>query len=352
VGASFARAAAEEDIRVDVLSFSNMISEMHQYIRLWDWGYYKNLNPSRIEWQGESFTSSNFEKFRIARNFRIIRKATSPWTYSTPASNLKIREFFEIPQERIIILAIMSSLDEQFAARVSNIIPETFASTKVFKNQEDWIHNLAEFLKTFKNVVLVVRPHPREVSNKREKILAEIVKSRSEFFANLPQGVIVDYPELGVPIESYFAEVVGVTTGWSSVGIDWQMRGKMCVSYDAALPLYPPGTHLSGNTKEDYFANIEKVIKGLVNNSDYYTGNALSWYVFSNFKGTARLGSSILNEVYLSEILRKTKFLSLITRFFPKFRLWLDLHSISLFPNKKKILEYFSSSKKSFLSNI
>jgi hypothetical protein len=352
VGSSFAWAAAEKGVRVDTITFSGLLSDLNQYIKIWDWSNYRNVNPALLEWQGEKYTPRNLQKFRIERNTRWIKGAKSPWTYSAPSSDLDVRKFFRISPEKKIILAVLNSQDEYFAAITSGIFPKSFASTKVFKNQEDWISNLANYLVEFEDVVLIVRPHPREFPNKREKVTAEVTKSWARFFETLPLGVIVDYPHFKVPIEAYFPEVVGITTGWSSVGIDWQIRGKPCVTYDSAVPTYPPETHLSGTTREQYFINIEKVIMGLVDNPDYYTANALSWYLFSNFKGEARLGSSILSEIYVSKILRKTKLLGAITKFFPKLRLWLDLHSISLFPNKKKILEYFSSNKKSFLPGI
>jgi hypothetical protein len=352
VSASFAYAAAEKGIRVDVLSFSNVLTEMYQYIRLWDWGGFKNKNPGLETWQCQRLISSHYEKFRIARNFRLIKTASSPWTYSAPTSGINIRKFYKISQDKKIILAVMNSLDEYFAAMVSEILPKSFASTRVFDNQEDWIQGLADYLSKHDEVVLIVRPHPREFPNKREKVLAEITKSRDEFLAKLPLNVIVDYPELRVPIEDYFSEVIAITTGWSSVGLEWQMRGKLCVSYDSSLPMYPPETHLTGSTRKQYFNNIEKVIMGHVENPDNFTQNATSWYVFSNFKGAARLGSSILNEVYLGGLLKETRLLGVLNRYFPKLKIWLDLKSIGLFPNKKKILKYFSSDSKSFLSNL
>jgi hypothetical protein len=352
VNSSFALAAAEKGVRVDTLSFSGLLSDLYQYIKIWDWSSYKVVNPALLEWQGEKYTPRNFQKFRIERNTRWIKGAKSPWTYSAPSSDLDVRKFFGISPEKKIIMAVLNSQDEYFAAITSGIFPKSFASTNVFKNQEDWISSLADHLVKFEDVVLIVRPHPREFPNKREKVTAEITKSRARFFETLPLRVIVDYPHFKVPIEAYFPEVIGITTGWSSVGIDWQIRGKPCVTYDSAVPMYPPETHLSGTSREQYFTNIEKVIMGLVDNPDYYTANALSWYLFSNFKGEVRLGSSILSEIYVSEILRKTKLLGAITKFFPKLRLWLDLHSVSFFPNKKKILKYFSSDSKSLLSNL
>lgn len=349
VGSSFAQAAEQKGVRVDVLSFSTLISDMFQYIRIWDWAKYKNVNPALLEWTAEQLSPKYFQKFRIDRNIRWIRKAISPWTYSAPSSDLDIRKFFNISSDKKIILAVLNSQDEHFASITSGIMPKSFASTKVFKNQKDWISNLAEYLHRFENVVLVVRPHPREFPNKREKVTAEIVKNQIDFYKTLPSHVIVDHPKYRVPIESYFSEVIAITTGWSSVGIDWQIRGKLCITYDSALPMYPPETHLTGTSEQEYFINIEKVILGLVDNLNDYTTNALSWYLFSNFKGSARLGSSIFNEMFLGELLRKTKFLGVITRMFPNLRLWVDLHSISFFPNSKKILKYFSSNKKNFL---
>lgn len=351
VGSLFAQAASENGVRVDAISFSGVLSDMNQYIKIWDWDRYRALNPALLEWKGEKYSPGILQKFRINRNIRWIKGAKSPWTYSAPSVDFDVRNFFKIASDKKIILAVLNSHDESFAAITSGVVPISFASTRVFKNQEDWISNLADYLNKFKDVILVVRPHPREFPNKRDMVTAEITKTRSKFFEKLPPRVIVDYPHFKVPIEAYFQEVIGITTGWSSVGIDWQIRGKMCITYDSALPMYPRETHLSGTSREQYYINIEKVILDLVDNPDYYTANALSWYLFSNFKGEARLGSSILSEMFLSEILRKTKLLNVIIKFFPRLWLWLDLHSISLFPNKKKILEYFSSNRKSFLSN-
>jgi hypothetical protein len=350
-GAAFARAAAEKGIRVDALSFSNVLAGMRQYIRLWDWAVFKNVDPGLASWKNETLTPGLFDNFRISRSFRMIRKALSPWTYSSPAAGTDIRRYFEIAPEKKIILAVMNSLDEKFAAVTSGVLPESFASEMVFKDQEDWISSLAAYLNPRDDIVLIVRPHPREFPNKREKVLAEITKTRSLFFANLPGTVIVDYPKLKVPIEDYFSDVIGITTGWSSIGLEWQMRGKLCVSYDSTLPMYPVETHLTGNTKEEYFANIEKVISGNMDHVERYTTSAISWYLFSNFKGSARLGSSILEELFLEGFFKKTKISSAINRFFPNLKIWIDLHSIGLFPDRNKILRYFSKGSSSFLSN-
>ncbi len=351
VGASFARAAEEKGIRVDTLSFSNVLAEMHQYIRLWDWGVFKGVNPGLDGWKNEAQGRSRLEVLRISRNYRMIRSASSPWTYSSPAAGVDIRSFFQIPPEKRIILAVMNSLDEQFAAVTSEVLPESFASEKVFRDQEEWIRALADYINLHEDIALIVRPHPREFPNKREKVLAEIIETRTQFFAQLPESVIVDYPQLQVPIDDYFSEVIAITTGWSSVGLEWQMRGKFCVTYDSALPMYPPETHLTGNTRQEYFANLERIISGDIDNSERYTKNAYNWYLFSNFKGTARLGSSIFEEVYLEGFFKKTKISSAINKLFPNFRIWIDLHSPGLFPNRKKILRYFSKSSSSFLSN-
>lgn len=349
VGAAFARAAAEYGIRVDTLTFSNVLSEMRQYIRLWDWEFFKNINPGLASWKNKIIAPSYFDKYRIARNLRMVKRASSPWTYSSPASGTDIRKYFQIAEGKRIILAVMNSLDEQFAAVTAGILPISFASESVFNDQEDWIRSLATYLSPREDVVLIIRPHPREFPNKRESVVAEITKSRSRFLANLPENVIVDYPEFKVPIEDYFSVVTGITTGWSSIGLEWQMRGKMCVSYDSALPMYPPETHMTGKSKKEYFANLEKIISGNIDSAETYTRVALSWYLFSNFHGSARLGSSILEERCLEGFFKKTKIVPVLNRFFPNLKIWVDLHSYSLFPNRKKILRYFSKGTSSFL---
>jgi CDP-glycerol glycerophosphotransferase (TagB/SpsB family) len=192
-----------------------------------------------------------------------------------------------------------------------------------------------------KDVYLIVRPHPREYPNKRENVKAVIPDRRIKIFQNLPHNVLVDSPILKFPLENHFQSVDVLTTGWSSVGLDWQIRGKPTVTYDGNLTWYPPETHYSGTSVEEYFHNLMSVVAGehVLNNT--HTRNAISWYCFSNFKKSTRIASSLFDEKIVGSFFVKMKISSVLSRFTPKLYMKLRMSRIVTKSDWKGILGLF-----------
>lgn len=347
VNFAFGEAAESLGIRVDNLAFSNVLAEMRSYIRLWNWTKYRNTTPGRFSSDYQSTDVKITDQLRIKRNSTLIRKAKSPWTYSQPAKGLDVRKILDIDQQSKIVLAVMNSLDEQFAAVTAGVLPENFGSKRVFADQDAWIKSLISFSANREDMVLVIRPHPREFPNKRDSVTAEVALTRRNLFENLPGNVRLDSPDLKIPIEDYFHEVIAITTGWSSVGLDWQIRGIDCVTYDANLPMYPESTHHSSKDEQQYFKQIEALLDDKLNSTDQLKINAMKWYVYSNLRGTARIGTSVLNEIYVGEFLRNIKITGILNRFLPKVKLWLDFNFFGLKTGKKKVQKYFEEGKDS-----
>lgn len=341
VNSAFCAAAESLNIRVDALAFSNILFEMRSYIRLWNWTKYRNVTPGRSSENYELTEINAIYKFRLRRNLEFIRKATSPWTYSQPAQGSDIRRILQIPRESKILLAVMNSLDEQFAAVTSEIWPVEFASKRVFENQEEWLRSLIDFSSKEKELALVIRLHPREFPNKRESVMAEAHQERAQLFGQLPENVRLDHPSLGIPIEDYFEETTAITTGWSSVGLEWQIRGIPCVTYDSNLPMYPNRTHLASTSKEEYFMNLSYVLSTKFIQNEKLKSNATKWYAYANFKGTVRIGTSVLEEIYLGQFFKRMKITGFLNRYFPRIKSWIDLKSPSLHTGSKKVLRYF-----------
>lgn len=337
-GVNFAFGAAAESlgVRVDSLAFSNVLAEMRPYIRLWSWTRYRNTAPGRFTTDFEATRIKFRDRLRLKRNSAFIRKAKSPWTYSQPAKGSDIRQILNINRKSKVILAVMNSLDEQFAAVTAGVLPESFGSQGVFKDQEAWIKALILYSAQRKDIVLVIRPHPREFPNKRDSTTAEVALARKNLFENLPENVRLDSPELKIPIEDYFHEVESITTGWSSVGLDWQIRGRNCVTYDANLPMYPESTHLTSTNEHDYFKNLDALLEDDGHLMKQFKTKAMKWYVYSNLRGTARIGTSVLDEIFFGKFLNSLKISGILNRYFPKAKLWVDLNFFGIKTGKKR----------------
>ncbi len=341
VNSAFCAAAESLDIRVDGLAFSNVLAEMRSYVRIWNWTKYRNVTPGRFTADFKKVKVTRDDKLRLRRNSVFIQNATSPWTYSQPANDSDVRQLLNISREKKILLAVMNSLDEQFAAVTASVLPESFGSMRVFENQDEWIKSLIDYCRDQTNLVLVIRLHPREFPNKRESVTAEATQSRSALFEDLPENIRLDHPFMKIPIENYFHEVTAITTGWSSVGLDWQIRGIGCVTYDANLPMYPEESHITGHNKEQYFQNLTSALTKKTEDNPEPKIHALKWYVYSQLRGTARLGASWFDEAYTGNFLRKLKFTGVLNRYFPELKSWLDFNTSGMRSGKKRIISYF-----------
>jgi hypothetical protein len=341
VPASFAKAAEMKGIPVYSVSFTGVLGEMRRYVRSWPWNENKLQNPFRSAWIPGAYSPSRKDLWRLKREQVFQRTGRSPWTYSQPASRLKSEDIFSIPSGSKVILAVMNSTDEVFAAKIANLIPESTYNSKVFSTQEDWIERLIQEVAEMEDTYLIVRPHPREYPNKRENVQALTSKKRSEIFQNLPRNVLLDSPTLGFPLENHFRSVSVLTTGWSSVGLDWQMRGKPTVTYDKNLTWYPSETHYSGSSVEEYFRNIKSALCGNTELNDLHTRNAVSWYCFSNFEQSIRIGSSIFDEKIIGPLLARLKIPGILSRVAPKLHIRLRMSRALCFSNWQGILGLF-----------
>jgi len=349
VPGAFASAAIKNGIQTFYLSNSGTISEMRTHIKIWDWEHFKLKNPALENWKTSIGPISTESKRRLKKYFLQLHEASSPWVYSEKSEGRNSRQYFNIPLDNKIVLAVMNSTDEYFAAATCGLLPPNMSQSKVFENQEMWISELIEWVKIRKDVSLIIRPHPREFPNKREDVRGEAVDKRSELFENLPANVFVDYPSIKFAIEDHFVETSVVTTGWSSVGLDWQMRGKVCVTYDQNLPMYPPDTHLTGSTQGAYFRNLDYALNLPPSDTKIIQSIAEKWYEYSNFTGSAKLISSVFESNPHKWFLKYTLINSFSYRYFPEHRKRIEIKFKNIKSESHKIFTFLASNKKSFL---
>jgi hypothetical protein len=315
VPGSFAARAIQLGKKVYSLGGTTALSEVSKTVRIWDWQRYGGMNPALERWADREWLISTEDEKRIQEHAKLVRTGTSAWTYSAGAHGLSTHETFEVPHSNKILLAVMNSQDEYFAAVTSGMLPKENFKGLVFADQISWLRELIHFVKKRDDLCLIIRPHPREFPNKRESVIAESIEVWEALLTNLPENVRVDHPRDRYSFMDHLDEIDVLTTGWSSTAIDALWRGIPVVTYDYKLPMYPAEIHLTGNSYEEYFRNIEKALS--MGRSQALAKDAQSWFAFSNFEGAVMLGGGLFDRPIMKFVGRWVFFRRVVNRLFP-----------------------------------
>ncbi len=299
IPSAFAMMAESMNTKIYYIQGVSNLREIQSTLSIFDWPKLRDKgSPAREYWSSRAkFMNKSFKK-RVTKHFENIEKATSGWVYSSKKSDRSTREFFQIRKNEKIILAILSSNDEYFAAYVAGMreyVPKN--KVLVYETQIEWIKNLIDKTKKMENVVLIIRIHPRELPNKREQVVSEQLDLLNKFFQPIPNHVRLDHPNLRFSLMDHFAEVDVVTVSWSSTAMEALYRGIPVVAYDERLPNYPPDLYFSGKTEDTYYSNLEKALamerKRISNDA------VIEWLAFSQLYGAVRLGGRWLDRSLL-----------------------------------------------------
>jgi hypothetical protein len=188
-----------------------------------------------------------------------VAKGRSVWAYSAAAgASMDLRQTFGIADGQRVICATMSSDDERFGGEVVGVLPSL--EGRLFPKQIDWIRALIEYVEPRSDLFLIIRVHPREFPNKRERVLSDHAVMMQEAFARLPDNVRVNWPTQDVSLY----DLAGITdvfvSAWSSAGKEMAWLGMPVVLYAENLALYPADLNYVGTTKPDYFRCIEQAL--------------------------------------------------------------------------------------------
>jgi hypothetical protein len=290
VTGAFAETARIKGVKVYQVSGSPSPAEFSNAIRIWDWEKYKAVDPA-ISWWSDGknvYKPKKRELQRLKKHFNTVSSAKSVWTYTSGAKDSNPYTYFEIEADKKIILAAMNSEDEIYAAKIRQIFPLKRTDSPVFGSQVEWVKSLIEFANLREDVVLIVRIHPREYPNKREKVLSEQAPIWEKLFQNLPRNVRIDHPDMEFSLFDYFDHITCLTTGWSSAGLEALNAGIPVIAYDKNLLGYPSDKILSGSSPEEYLRNIEIALQR--DRDDTQREFVTQWLAASLFKGSILLG--------------------------------------------------------------
>jgi len=145
----------------------------------------------------------NFIKiYKISKFLNGLLSAKSFSVYSSRTTQVfrrsNFRSKWNIPKDKKIVLVTLSSQDE--------VIAELFQNQSLHKNDLissiDLTKRIIEFCKSNTDWFFIVRPHPREFSNKREKTNSESGRDLLDFLRSqtLPKNMFISLPEYHISL--------------------------------------------------------------------------------------------------------------------------------------------------------
>ncbi len=199
----------------------------------------------------------------VTDNFIDILKSKSFLSYSKSKSeSFDIRNKFNIPNGKRIIVAIMSSYDEHLAADavgayIHNLKP-------LFNSQIEWIRTLIEFFSQRQDLFLIIRLHPREFPTKREKnsaVMSQHAKEVEFEFRNLPNNVVINWPSDSVSFYDIIEETEVFLNAFSTSARELTMLGLPALTYNNEDVLEPVSINYKGNSIEEYLKQIDILLE-------------------------------------------------------------------------------------------
>jgi hypothetical protein len=242
----------------------------HHVFRLSEMTIFKGLVPPFLINRSETWVK--YSKIplllksinRVERHVNELLRATSPWVYTKKSQGLEadfLRNTFGINKSQRVLLLTMASADERFAASLVEGLPPY--EEPIFPNQINWIENVVDWVRARPDIFVLIRVHPREFPNKREKVLSLQARKLRGYFDDLPKNVLVNWPEDEISLHDIFKITDVGLNATSTSGLEMLLFGIPVVIYDRAqLFAYPSELNYCGESQGDYFEKIELALSG------------------------------------------------------------------------------------------
>lgn len=337
VNSCFSQVAIQKGKKIYYLSGNSAWNEIHRTARIWNYKLYGIQTPVNSNTDLTKIKLSFSEKCGINRQKSILKSAKSPWVYSQPSRNLSAYDFFHIAPDKKIVLAAMNSYDEIFAANIRNPNSILESNEIVFADQIVWIKELILWAQENSKVHLIIRPHPRELPNKREGVTSEFVSEWESEFTNLPSNVSLNHPKDLFSIYDMFSSISILTTGWSSTALEADMFGVPVVTYDSRISKLPIQLGLTGTSREEYFGNLNSIIN--LGNPKNVGKIGAKWFAQINYRGTFYLPGTLFDRGFLRSLNRYLIFKKIFSLIPVNIVHWLDLRGFVKLSTKKKLIK-------------
>ena len=206
---------------------------------------------------------SKTEINNVTLNYEALFKAKSPWVYSVASqkkSSAKLRSQLGVTPGQKLLLATMSSADEVVGLSLAGV--DTYANQSVFSSQLEWIEWLTVFARSNPRYFIVIRVHPREFPNKRDKIMSENAIKFINFFKKLDkaQNVFVNTPTDDISLYDLLKITDVLLNRSSTAGLEASLFGVPVVGTGDKLFLFDQKIQTESYSEKEYVSNIAKAV--------------------------------------------------------------------------------------------
>lgn len=195
-----------------------------------------------------------------ALHFEALTSGKTLWVYSAPKRKayFDVRGHYGISLGQKVLLATLSSYDELFSSQTLGIIDKPHM---MFPTQVEWMQSLIKHVAKRPDLFLLIRVHPRELPNLRDKLHSKHAKMLAEVLVDLPPNVRINWPQEEISLYDLLPQVNVGLNGWSSTGKELAMMGIPVVLFTGDILFYPSSLNSLASDPDDYFERIDQAVK-------------------------------------------------------------------------------------------
>ncbi len=196
----------------------------------------------------------------VTDHYLELYRGRSPFVYSSAKSRepFDVRIHFGIKPRQKILLATLSSYDEEVAAEV--VGAREYRKAPLFSSQIEWVKALNKFVSSREDLFLLIRVHPREFPNRRERAKSQHAAQLETALHSLPRNAAVNWPSDQISLYDLVEHVDVVLNAWSSVGKEMSILGLPVVIYSSEIAFYPATLNYLGEQIDEYFRCVERAL--------------------------------------------------------------------------------------------
>lgn len=193
-------------------------------------------------------------------HFNALTSGKTLWVYSAPKKKtyFDVRGHYGIGANQKVLLATLSSYDELFSSQTMGVMD---SPPLMFPTQVEWMQALIAHVAQRLDLFLVIRVHPRELPNLRDKLHSTHAKKLAEVLVDLPSNVRINWPEEGISLYDLLPQVDVGLNGWSSTGKELALMGIPVVLFTGDILFYPASLNSLASDRDDYFRRIDQALQ-------------------------------------------------------------------------------------------
>jgi hypothetical protein len=255
-------------------------------------GNYYDFYASIIEnWSNfDKFTPAKSDLKKITLHVKKLFDAKNIFVYSAKKNkNTKnLRTYFGVPPASKLLVATMSSYDEEIAAQL--VGGRKIKNKPLFEKQEEWIKFIIEHVKNRDDLFLIIRPHPREFPNRREQRLSEHAKFIQDLVLASNKNIVVNVPADNISLYDFIPYTDVFLNAWSSAGKELSLFGAPVVNFQTDLMPYPSDLNYVLSNKDEFSLLLNDAIcKGW---NGQFVIQTYKWYVIEYVKSLVNISSN------------------------------------------------------------